>query len=305
MSIFGSMRIGSSVAVLGFASLGSSLSLRSVSRLGSSLALLGMSRGASLSVFDFAAVGASLSLRSFSRFGSSMAIFSSIKLAGDLQFATVGAGIYGRNGDGTVTKRITFPDSSGTYEGILHGTWEAETTITTSDRRLKTDITPLHQTLVSRMSHMKGTNIDPLAANKDGGKVAAKKKTRGEAVDWVLRELRPVSFTFKKGADSKSMQGKQRYGFIAQEVEKVLPDVVRDLGATKTMMYNDLIAMITVAAQDHQERLDQHHGEVGKLRGLLKRLAEKLGHLQKRVKRVIGPLEPKAVLRGATKTSQR
>jgi hypothetical protein len=232
-----------------------------------------------------------------------MAIASTLYVTGDLGFAT-DKGIYSRDDGGVLTKRMTFPDGT-SYQGHLHGTWESENVVTTSDRRLKSDITPLHQTLLSRMSHVKGTNDEPSAASSGSSGIGAKKKTRGEAVDWVLRELRPVSFTFRQGIDSKSMQGKQRYGFIAQEVEKVLPDVVRDLGATKTMMYNDLIAMITVAAQDHQERLDQHHGEVGKLRGLLKRLAEKLGHLQKRVKRVIGPLEPKAVLRGATKTSQR
>lgn len=313
MSLFGMVRLGSSVAVLDFACVGSALSVRSMSRLGSSLSLFGgLIMGASLSVFDFATVGSSLSLRSFSRFGSSMAIFSTFQLAGDLQFTTADKGIYSRNSDGTTTKRITFPDGTvgAGYEGHLHGTWESEGVVTSSDRRLKRDITPLHQTLLSRMSTVKGTTGEGLDASSSSGSgsgtgTGAKKKTRQEAVDWVLRELRPVSFTFRKGVDSKSMQGKHRYGFVAQEVEKVVPDLVRDIGATKTMMYNDLIAMITVAAQDHQERLDQHHGEVGKLRSLLKRLAEKLGHLQKRVKRVIGPLEPRAGLRGVGKTSQR
>lgn len=227
-----------------------------------------------------------------------MALFGSLQCGGNIQFTTADAGIYSRNNDGSITKRMTFPDPSApapTYAGVLHGTWEAENAVATSDRRLKTDITPLHQTLLSRMSHVKGEKVKDVASRAGG----LKKKSRTEAVDWVLRELRPVSFTFKKGIDAKTMQGQQRYGFIAQEVEKVAPNLVKDFGATKAMMYNDLIAMITVAAQDHQERLDQHQGEVGKLRSLLKRLAEKLSHLQTRVKRVIGPLEPRAGLRGS------
>ena len=38
---------------------------------------------------------------------------------------------------------------------------------------------------------------------------------------WVLRELRPVSYRLKEGPDSKSL----RYGFVAQELDKVLPAV--------------------------------------------------------------------------------
>jgi hypothetical protein len=119
------------------------------------------------------------------------------------------------------------------------------------------------------------------------------KQDRRDAIDWVLRELRPVSFTFRQGADTKSMNrhSQQRFGFVAQEVEKVMPDLVTDTGATKSMMYQDFIAMITLATQDHQERIEQHNGEVGKLRSLVQRLGEKLGHLQKRVARVIAPLE--------------
>jgi hypothetical protein len=207
---------------------------------------------------------------------------------------------------------MSFPDGS-SYEGTLHGTWEADSAISTSDRRLKSSIAPLHQTLISQMSRARGevdASSDSAGSSAAGSAVGSssgtgpKKKERKDAVEWVLRELRPVSFTFKQGIDSKTMQGKQRYGFVAQEVEKVVPSLIHDTGTTKSMLYQDLIAMITMAAQDHQERLQQHNGEVGKLRGLLKTLAEKLGHLQKRVVRVIGPYEPKAGLRATATPAQ-
>lgn len=262
--------------------------------------------GASLSVFDFASVGASLSLRSFSRFGSTMSICSTLIMgSGDIHFTTINKGIYGRNSDDSYTRRVSFPDGDGAgYEGILHGQWFADVAPSSSDRRLKTNIAPLQQTLLSHMSRAKAKDIeatdtsgvDASASADVGGRAAGGTETkndRQEVVDWVLRELRPVSFSFRQGLDSKSMkqQGHQRFGFIAQEVERVAPNLVREAGGTKAMVYQDLIAMITLAAQDHHERLDQHYGEVGKLRGLLKRLGEKLGHLTTRVARVIGPFE--------------
>jgi hypothetical protein len=200
------------------------------------------------------------------------------------------------------------------YEGILHGNWLSEVVLSTSDRRLKTSIAPLHQTLLSYMSRMKAAQHEELGTTaasgpasfdgETGNNIGAKRrKTRQDAVDWVLRELRPVSFTLKKGLDSKTMQGTQRYGFVAQEIERQFPDLIRDSG-TKAMVYQDVIAMITLAAQDHQERLESHGGEVGKLRSLLKRLGEKLGHLQKRVALVIGPHEKSAGRRSTAKSGQ-
>ena len=41
----------------------------------------------------------------------------------------------------------------------------------------------------------------------------------------LLKQLRPVSFNFKNSAEAKQL----RFGFIADEVEAVLPQVVRDL----------------------------------------------------------------------------
>ncbi|CAK9010054.1 unnamed protein product, partial [Durusdinium trenchii] len=46
-----------------------------------------------------------------------------------------------------------------------------------------------------------------------------------EGVSWVLRQLRPVSFKFKNGPEAKY----SRYGFIAQELQEVLPSVVRSV----------------------------------------------------------------------------
>jgi hypothetical protein len=242
-----------------------------------------------------------------------MAIFGTMTINGDLTFGNTNAAIYGQTVSGTYERAISFPAAT---SGILHGTWQADSAVGTSDRRLKTNIAPLHQSLLSHMARAKGPTIknsggwdrapaanDNVTENTsilekeadivESSSSGPARNGRRDAVEWVLRELRPVSFTFRQGADSKNMnhQRQPRYGFVAQEVEKVVPDLVVDTGATKSMMYQDFIAMITLAAQDHQERLEQQTSDVGKLKSLLKRLGEKLSHLQKRVARVIGPLE--------------
>merc|ERR1712159_746857 len=78
------------------------------------------------------------------------------------------------------------------------------------------------------------------------------------AVSWLLRELRPVSFTFRRGPESNFA----RYGFVAQELERVLPSVVREKDDYKHVQYQDLIALLTLTAKAQQERLDSLEQEL-------------------------------------------
>jgi len=230
--------------------------------------------GSSLSVLDSCAIGSSLSIRSFVRLGSTLSIVGAVRLA-NLHFEDAGT-IYAADSSGGTSRRISLP-SSGAYEGILHGTWSSETSVSTSDRRLKKDIAPLYRTIVE---HMKA------GASKRGGKSNDARPTKDQAssaIGWMLRELRPVSYTFKGGSESKALEGRQRFGFIAQEVENVIPELVHELGKTKHLVYQDLIAVITLAAQDHQKRLESTRGEVSKLKGMVQQLAGAMGHLSRRV----------------------
>jgi hypothetical protein len=72
------------------------------------------------------------------------------------------------------------------------------------------------------------------------------------ALDNVMK-LRPVSFQWKAPKDD-GMKGRQM-GFIAQEVEKVLPSAVltqHDAEKTKGLKYNEIVAMLTKAIQEQQ-----------------------------------------------------
>merc|ERR1712070_265530 len=91
--------------------------------------------------------------------------------------------------------------------GVLHGSWTLDSAAVTSDARLKTDIKPLQETLYSlqqSQSEEKSEGRDADAAN---------------AAQWFVSQLRPVSFRY-------SDSGGQRYGFIADDVEQILPELV-------------------------------------------------------------------------------
>jgi hypothetical protein len=64
----------------------------------------------------------------------------------------------------------------------------------------------------------------------------------------LLQALRPVAYTM----DSESHELTRRYGFIAQELERVLPDLVFNSteAGTKGVLYQDLIAILVEAVQE-------------------------------------------------------
>jgi hypothetical protein len=73
----------------------------------------------------------------------------------------------------------------------------------------------------------------------------------------AVMELNPVSYRFIANAESE----KKSYGFIAQEIEEVIPDVVGTRhDGMKVLNYNDLISVLTKAIQEQQiiiEELNQ------------------------------------------------
>lgn len=131
--------------------------------------------------------------------------------------------------------------------GTLHGAWSSDVTISTSDRRLKRDIEPLEDAL----SQMVPPTVDTFGAS---------------SVSWVLRELRPVAYRFTRGPESKY----RRLGFIAQELEGVLPMLTRpltdDADAHKGIVVTDLIAVLVSHARATQDTLEKQTRELSDLR---------------------------------------
>jgi hypothetical protein len=51
--------------------------------------------------------------------------------------------------------------------------------------------------------------------------------------------------------------GKQNVGVIAQEVEKILPEVVHDIGEYKSVAYGNITAVLIEAVKELSARLDE------------------------------------------------
>eukprot|EP00411_Alexandrium_monilatum_P033199 CAMPEP_0175338212 /NCGR_PEP_ID=MMETSP0095-20121207/4723_1 /TAXON_ID=311494 /ORGANISM="Alexandrium monilatum, Strain CCMP3105" /LENGTH=216 /DNA_ID=CAMNT_0016635617 /DNA_START=216 /DNA_END=866 /DNA_ORIENTATION=+ len=155
--------------------------------------------------------------------------------------------------------------------GTLHGTWMADTVVAVSDRRLKDNITPITDSLQK--------NQEALDTSRPPKEIGSGKSKAPQALSWVLRQLRPVSYNFKTGSDAKNM----RFGFIADEMQKVLPQVVRDLPRPeepskpdeppkKGIVYPDLIAVLTAMMRefgtqmkDVQDRVKAAESELDRL----------------------------------------
>ena len=67
----------------------------------------------------------------------------------------------------------------------------------------------------------------------------------------VSKKLRPVRFHFKKEKD-------WHYGFIAQEVQEVLPEAVKPFeDGYLSLNYQELIAPLYALVQEQEERIKQ------------------------------------------------
>jgi hypothetical protein len=248
--------------------------------------------GSSISVFDFFQLGSSMSLRGFARLGSGLSVVSQLTV-GSLYITESSNSFVFTVGSGS--KALTLS----TDGGVLHGSWSAESAVVTSDRRLKKEIVPLQRTLrdVAKKrwplaSGGKATNGNPLSsasAKKDGNEISA--KSEGDGAIWLLRQLRPVSYSFRKGRESKYM----RFGFVADELESVLPQVVRSVGNQevedqKAVVYQDLIALLAAGIQSQQHRIEMLEGalERSQRRSLedamqFKEMREKMEQLEQRL----------------------
>lgn len=255
------------------------------------MSVFGMSRyGSSFSVLDVTNLGSSLSLRAFVRMGSCLSLAGSLGVGylQKLKFTdNDGAGFYLKDvTDGTAANSEVLLGSTqssgfkgmtfGVQSGVLHGLWNSDSTVSTSDRRLKKDIAPLGraiqtvmdnydakvpQTMTPRQEQEQPTKLrrSMWEAAPENQAPGTPRLSRGDSALWLLRQLRPVSYSFRKGAESKYM----RFGFIADELETVVPSVVRNVGShngvvdQKGVQYQDLIALMAQGVQEEERRTSQ------------------------------------------------
>lgn len=85
----------------------------------------------------------------------------------------------------------------------------------------------------------------------------------------VVRQLRPVSFRYKDNSESKH----SRYGFVAQELEALLPAVVQadPISGLRYISYTDVLALLVLGAQHTEALVTKVHLD---LNSIEERLAE-------------------------------
>ncbi len=91
----------------------------------------------------------------------------------------------------------------------------------------------------------------------------------------VVQQLRPVSYEKRADLQSNDYSMKQM-GFIAQELESVLPNSVqtdKSADAIKSVDYISIIPVLTKALQEQQQTINKQQAEIDELRQLIKRMS--------------------------------
>lgn len=229
-----------------------------------------------LSVKDQVNLASSLSVRSFTKFGAYLRLN-----AQELQLNT-DAATYIKYDSG-----VQFYVSSnralslGSASGTLHGTWSSDGIVTTSDARLKREIEPLRRTLrkLQQGSRPKARVSEEDVLGKDDV----------EPIMWLLSQLQPVSYIH---AHDKT--GGRRFGFLAHELERVLPDMIRydgDAARTKRVYLMDLVAVLVAAVQHQQDRVQIVETKAGQCQNVTRALEDKVSKLELALERMSARLD--------------
>eukprot|EP00913_Durusdinium_trenchii_P014966 g14038.t1 len=250
------------------ACLGVLLLVRGISRLGSPSSLLGTGRsGSSILALDFGHLEFSMLLHGFSRVGALLpalgftnselsALLHSVQCCGfSMLMLNFALQFYVNNQRSLTLIQKPTGASTGNVGGALHGLWYADHMLHISDRRLKKSISSLADDLDKR------------------GQAAGIRQGSGRGAAWLLRQLRPVSYYFKRDVEAKH----QRFGFIADEIAVTLPEVVQessDEKKIKGIAYQDLIAVMVVSVQSLNSRFDEVEGLAAALMSRLVALEE-------------------------------
>jgi tetrahydromethanopterin S-methyltransferase subunit H len=134
--------------------------------------------------------------------------------------------------------------------------------------------------IASNMGDFSGTLI---AANMPGFSDQRLKDNVSPLVNAVsvVKQLQGVSFMWND--DSKSFKdfptGKQ-YGFIAQDVQKVLPSIVGEHKGYLNVNYDAFIALLTEALKEQQAEIESQEDRISKLESLIEQLADDIEELK-------------------------
>ena len=93
-----------------------------------------------------------------------------------------------------------------------------------------------------------------------------------------LSKLNPVNYNWRKDEfQDKGFNDKKQWGFVAQEVEKVMPELVgADEDDYLTLNYNGFVPLLTKAMQEQQTEIDKQQKEIDELKAQLEMIMNML-----------------------------
>ncbi len=106
-----------------------------------------------------------------------------------------------------------------------------------------------------------------------------------------VMQLKPVAFNYKRGDNHRT-----RVGFIAQDVLRIIPEVIDESNGILYMRYNDITAILTKAIQEQQQVINQLQSENQLLKQQLEQQKQKNEEFSVKLEKLeqhIGILEAK------------
>ena len=94
----------------------------------------------------------------------------------------------------------------------------------------------------------------------------------------IVEKLQPVQYRKKQSITSEDYS-KHEFGFIAQEVRKLLPSLVtegKDKDKLLALDYNSLISILTKAIQEQQLQMDSYKAENEELKNRISKIEKAL-----------------------------
>lgn len=83
----------------------------------------------------------------------------------------------------------------------------------------------------------------------------------------IINKLRPVSYFWNEKGKMKGGNAQLQYGLVAQEVEKVLPNIVStDNDGYKSVNYNELIPLLLQTVQEQGKKIEELQKELQHLK---------------------------------------
>jgi hypothetical protein len=164
------------------------------------------------------------------------------------------------------------PSTSGSYKLDVDGVVRATSVVTTSDERLKRNIKNLEvqrSEYVTKIRQLKGKSYEKLVVSGKGNAAEVEQMVAGGKIPKEKAQEALSELNARKKDTYKS-----EYGFIAQDVKALFPELVEeDEEGLLSLNYTGLIPVLLEAIKDLQDRVEKLEKNQGNNNGLLLRSA--------------------------------